>query len=221
MFLIARAGEKAALALPWARACRKGKVFMRLRVTQFGESILKEKGRPVQAFDASLRQLAEDMIETMHGEEGIGLAAQQVDFALQLFVMDLNLPEREADFNWHYDGRRLPLDLIFPLAVANPRIEVTDPTETAADEGCLSFPGIRGELTRPAAVRLHFQDLHGNAHTLECDGLCARCIQHEYDHNQGILFIDRMRPSARKPLEPALKRLKRGTRDWLKSQKTG
>ncbi|MGF1484033.1 MAG: peptide deformylase [Opitutales bacterium] len=191
---------------------------MRLRVTQFGESILKEKGAPVTTFGPELKQLAEDMVETMHAEEGIGLAAQQIGQALQFFVMDLAMPESDADFDWRYDGRKLPLDLIFPLAVVNPQIEIVPPgTPAEAEEGCLSFPGIRGAIERPEAIVLGFQDVEGNAHVLECNGLCARCVQHEYDHNQGVLFTERMGPATVKQLEPKLKKLKRQTRDFLKS----
>ncbi|MGF1450225.1 MAG: peptide deformylase [Opitutales bacterium] len=188
-----------------------------MRVTQFGEAVLKETGAAVTEFGPGLRRLAEDMIETMHAEEGIGLAAQQIGQALQFFVMDLSMPDSEADFDWRYDGRKVPLELIFPLAAANPQVEIVGGETETAEEGCLSFPAIRGAVERPATVVLRFQDVHGASHVLECNGLCARCVQHEYDHNQGVLFTERMTPATVKQLEPKLKKLKRQTRDYLKS----
>lgn len=192
---------------------------MILRVTYYGEPILKKKGVPVTQFDASLRRLAADMIDTMHEEEGIGLAAQQIGEALQLFVMDLRTDGNPA-FEFTYDGRAVPLDLIMPLVVANPRIEPMPDDLTAYEEGCLSFPGIRGVIDRPERLTLHFQDLEGVEHVITCDGLFARCIQHEYDHLQGILFTERMDARTLRGLEARLKKLRRQSRDFLKTAQT-
>lgn len=191
---------------------------MILRVTQFGEPVLKEAGAPIENFDDNLRQLAADMIETMYDEEGIGLAAQQVGHAVQLFVMDVNVVKNNPNFHYALDGKKPPLDVIMPMAVANAKIEL-NPSETELyEEGCLSFPGIRGVVERPVALRMQYQDLNGEPHTIECDGIMARVIQHEFDHTQGILFIDRMSTQVVLPLHSKLKRLKRSTRDFLKSQ---
>lgn len=189
---------------------------MRLRVTQFGESILKEKGRRVEAFDRDLRELAQNMLETMYAEEGIGLAAQQVGQSLQLFVMDLQRKQEEVDFEYSVDGRSPPLDLIMPMVMVNPEVQ-TSGRETLFEEGCLSFPGIRGKVTRPEAVTVHFQDLEGKPHTATGNGIFARCILHEYDHIQGKLFIERMSPQTLSLLQARLKKLRRETRDFLKS----
>lgn len=191
---------------------------MLLRVTEFGEPILKEPGAPITTFDASLRQLAADMFETMYAEEGIGLAAQQVGHALQLFVLDLQVSKQAPEFHYTFDGKTPPLELIMPLAVANARVEL-NPADTGwYEEGCLSFPGARGEIERPLALRMDFQDLNGTPHVIECDGIFARVIQHEFDHTQGILFIERMTPQVLRPLHSKLKRIKRNSRDFLKSQ---
>src|SRR5690606_18356085 len=115
---------------------------MILRVTQFGEPILRQPGEPVTAFDESLKTLAENMLETMYAEEGIGLAAQQVGKALQLFVLDLCVREKEIDFHYTLDGRTPPLDLIMPMVVINAVVE-TSGEPYPYEEGCLSFPGIR------------------------------------------------------------------------------
>ncbi|MDP0496130.1 MAG: peptide deformylase [Verrucomicrobiota bacterium JB024] len=190
---------------------------MVLRVTQYGEPVLKEKGAPVTEFNDELRKLADDMVETMHAAEGIGLAAQQVGVAIQLFVMELPVYEDEPDPEYQYDGKHPPLELIMPLAVVNPVLELAG-EEAGYEEGCLSFPGIRGNVDRPTRLRMRFQDTEGNPHEIVCDGLFARVIQHEYDHLQGVLFIDRMHPKVLRPLESKIRRLRRATRDFLKGK---
>lgn len=185
---------------------------MILRVTHFGESILREPGKPVEHFDTALRELAQNMIETMHAEEGIGLAAQQIDRALRLFVVDLSVLS-EIDFDYRLDGKRPPLDLIMPHVFVNAVLTPLPGRALLAEEGCLSFPGIRGDVPRAPAVRVTYQDLDGHAHELETDGWFARVLQHEYDHTEGILFIDHMENRARRMLEPRLKRLKCATEE--------
>lgn len=194
---------------------------MILRVTQFGEPVLKEAGARVENFDESLRQLAADMVETMYDEEGIGLAAQQVGHALQLFVMDVQVAKGKPDFHYTFDGKTPPLELIMPLAVINAEVELNPEHCELYEEGCLSFPGIRGNIERPTALKMRFQDVQGEHHTIECDGLFARVIQHEFDHTLGTLFIERMTPQVQRPLLNKLKRLKRDTRDFIKSQPKG
>jgi len=193
---------------------------MILRVTQYGEPVLREPGEPVTDFDADLRRLADDMVETMRAEDGIGLAAQQIGEPLQLCVVELlPAPGEQTPFDCEYDGKRPPLELIMPLVMANPRVETADPAETAAEEGCLSFPGIRGDVRRPGAVRATFHDVEGHEHALRCDGLLARCVQHEVDHLHGVLFIDRMAKRDLKANDANLKKLKRASRDSLKQHK--
>ena len=190
---------------------------MQLRVTQYGEPILRKKGTKVLAFDQELARLSENMLETMYEAQGIGLAAQQIGLDLQIFVIDLQLPEEAIDFEYTYDGKHLPLGLIMPLVVVNPEISPVG-SDSIAEEGCLSFGAIRGPVKRPQSVTLRFQDLEGNFHTIECGGIFARCVQHEYDHLQGVLFIDRMERPTLLALEPKLKRLKRTARNYLKQQ---
>ena len=115
---------------------------MQLRVTQYGEPILREVGAPVTEFNAELAQLTDDMVETMHTEEGIGLAAQQIGRALQLCIVDVRPPEGgEVPFGYRYDGRQPPLDLFMPLVLCNPRAAIIDPREDVYEEGCLSLSG--------------------------------------------------------------------------------
>lgn len=192
---------------------------MILRVTQFGEPILREVGVPVTEFDAELAGLADDMVDTMYDEEGIGLAAQQVGKAMQLCVVDVRPPEGvEAPFSYRYDGKQPPLDLFMPMALCNPKITIIDDREDVYEEGCLSFPGVNGKVVRPIGVRCEFQDVQGNPHIIEADGLLGRCILHEVDHLNGELFIDKMDKRDLKKNEAKIKKLKRESRDFLKSQ---
>lgn len=193
---------------------------MRLRVTNYGEPILREVGKPVTEFNAELKQLAEDMFETMYAEEGIGLAAQQIDQALQLCVVDVRPPEgAEVPFQYYYDKKQPPLDLIMPLAIVNPKITIIDPTEDLYEEGCLSFPDVRGNVSRPIGVKCEFQDVEGNSHEIEADGLLGRCILHEVDHLNGELFIDKMEKRHLKKMETRIKKIRRNSRDFLRGKK--
>lgn len=189
---------------------------MALRITQYEEPILRKKGRKVTAFDSALRVLVREMIETMEEADGIGIAAQQVGHDLQLCIVDVR--GCENDFDFLLDGRKPPLDLFMPMAIVNPELELLDSPATDYEEGCLSFPEIRGFVRRPEAVRLKYQDADGHAHILECDGILARCIQHEVDHNNGVLFIDRMDKKTLRKLEPKLKKLKEETAQAIGSR---
>lgn len=193
---------------------------MLLRVTQYGEPILRKVGTAITEFDADLAQLADDMVDTMYDEEGIGLAAQQIGKAIQLFVLDVRPPEGEQPaFDYRFDGKQPPLDLIMPMAVANPKVSIIDSSEDVYEEGCLSFPDVRGKVTRPIGVRCEFQDTEGNSHILDATGLLGRCILHESDHLNGELFIDKMDKRDLQRMTPRIKKIKRGSRDFLKSQK--
>ena len=185
---------------------------MVLRVTQFGESILRQTGERVTVFGEELKVLADDMIETMFAEEGIGLAAQQIDKALMFCVIDVShLPDEELDYQ--LDGLRQPIELIMPMSLANPVVRELPGKVEVGEEGCLSFPGIRGDVPRPEAIEVSFQDLNGNPHQLICSGWLARVVQHEVDHLNGRLFIDHMDKRKLRLLDSKLKRLKRDTRD--------
>jgi peptide deformylase len=184
---------------------------MSLAIVHYNDPVLRKKGEKIAVFNAGLARFAEQMIETMHEARGIGLAAQQVGRAAQLCVVDLR--GVEADFDWRFDGAKPPLELFMPLVVANPRLKVARKAPTAvSEEGCLSFPEIRGDVERAIAVSAEFQDQGGLPHTLECTGLFARCMLHEVDHLNGILFIDRMEEPVRKGIKDALKALARETR---------
>jgi peptide deformylase len=182
---------------------------MALPIVRFNEPVLRRKGGKVTVFDAELARFAADMVEAMRAAEGIGLAAQQVGRALQLCVVDLR--RSDAEFAYELDGARPPRELFMPLVIANPQVDVPRRTPASvSEEGCLSFPGIRGDVARPERIEVRFSDEAGRAHFLACDGLLARCIQHEVDHLNGVLFIDRMDRKARAAIEGALKDLAGG-----------
>ncbi len=189
---------------------------MQLRVTQFGEPILRQTGEQVSVFDEKLESLVSDMVETMYAEEGVGLAAQQIDQAIQLCVVDVShLPDEELDYQ--LDGLRPPIDLIMPMALVNPVVRILPGKQVWGDEGCLSFPGVRGDVPRAETIEVTFQDVKGTPRRMTCSGWFARVVQHEVDHLNGILFIDHMDKRKLRLLENKLKKLKRESRRLLKT----
>jgi peptide deformylase len=181
---------------------------MLLSISYYGDPVLRKRGATIAAFDRKLADFARDMLETMAENEGIGLAAQQVGHAKRLFVADLQSRTAEAE-KILLDGKSVPPALLMPLIVANPEVEFLPGENRPVEEGCLSFPEIRGKISRPWSVRLRYQDVQGKPHVLETSGLLARVIQHEFDHVEGVLFIDRMDPQYVEGLAVALKKLKR------------
>ena len=184
---------------------------MSLEIVHYNDPVLRRKGEKITVFDRELAAFAQQMIETMHEAQGIGLAAQQVGRPLQLCVVDLR--SAEAEFDWKLDGARTPLELFMPMVVVNPKLTVARKTPTEVlEEGCLSFPEIRGNVERAELVTAKYFDQHGLPHILECTGLFARCLLHEADHLNGILFIDRMSNAVRAGLDEAVKALAKRTR---------
>lgn len=179
-----------------------------LTIVNYGDPVLRARGEPVRAFDAGLAELARDMLETMRAASGIGLAAPQVGRSLQFFVLDTGHDKEPLEL----DGRPVadPAE-VMPLALANAAVTVLPGEPEAVEEGCLSFPGIRGNVGRVERVAVDFRDLAGAPRRLVATGLLARCIQHEHDHCQGVLFIDRMAPAHRLRVEPKVRRLLRET----------
>jgi len=190
---------------------------MLLPIVHYNEPVLRKKGEKITVFDSALAQLAEDMVETMHAAGGIGLAAQQIGRAIQLCVVDLR--QAQVDYTWNLDGKKPPKELIMPLVLVNPAVAAEREPTTESDEGCLSFPEIRGDVIRPDRIRADYRDVLGHPHTLDCTGLLSRCIQHEADHLNGVLFIDRMDKQTLARLDPALKALKKQTREATRKAK--
>lgn len=186
---------------------------MILRVTQYGEDVLRKKGERVTAFDEGLAKLADDMVETMYESEGIGLAAQQIGIAIQLCVIDI------ADMDpgllqYELDGKRPPIDLIMPMALVNPEVRVIDGKTSIEEEGCLSFPNVRGSVPRGDEIEVTFQDTEGVSHVIKTRGWFARVIQHEVDHLNGVLFIDHMETRQLRQLDAKIKKIRRASKKY-------
>ena len=147
-----------------------------LHIHQLGAEALRVEGRRVGKVDESVRDLARDMLRSMYTAHGIGLAAPQVGVDKQLLVIDLD-PETPST----------P-----PLVLINPEIISASAGLDTYEEGCLSIPGVYLDVVRPTAVQVSFRDEMGRPRTMKADGLMARCIQHEIDHLNGVLFVDRV-----------------------------
>lgn len=172
---------------------------MILEIVQYGHPALRAKGRRVETVDAKIRKLAVDMLETMVDADGVGLAAQQIGMPLQMCVVDVaGVKDRPSELR--IGGNRVEIEDHMPLVLLNPEVETFGKTR-AGVEGCLSFPGLRGDIARPFSVRVQATSLEGASIEFEADGLLARAIQHEHDHLHGILFIDRMEKRQRAELE--------------------
>ena len=181
---------------------------MLLEITQHEHPALRTRGRAVAKSDAKIRGLAADMVETMRAAEGIGLAAQQVGIPLQMFVIDVpHMKDRPSAMR--IAGKPADFAALMPLVLLNPVIDPFGRIRLES-EGCLSFPGLRGDVLRPFSVRIRARTLEDADIEFEADGLLARAIQHEFDHLQGILFIDRMSEDERQAeLPQEIRRLAR------------
>jgi peptide deformylase len=184
---------------------------MILSILQYGDPVLRAKGDRIETIDDRIRELAANMIETMHAAHGVGLAAQQIGEALQLTVLDISAVEDDRPSTLKLDGQDLDPKTAMPLVLINPEIDLGDETEVGV-EGCLSFPEITGDIERAQSVTVRAQTLEGGAIQVEAGGFLARAIQHEGDHLNGILFIDRMRSAAKAALSSRLRRLQKETR---------
>ncbi|CAN5610511.1 peptide deformylase [soil metagenome] len=172
---------------------------MILEIVQYGHPALRAKGRRIEKVDDEIRQLADDMLDTMYDADGVGLAAQQVGMPLQLCVIDVSGVE-DRPSQLFINGTGVDIEENMPLVLVNPDVETFGEEETGP-EGCLSFPGIRGDITRPFSVRVSAKSLEGDDIVFAADGLLARAVQHEHDHLHGILFIDRMEAKEKKSIQ--------------------
>ena len=161
-----------------------------LNILEFPDPRLRTKAKPVEHFDAALKQLSADMLETMYDAPGIGLAASQVDRHIQMLVLDVS-EEKDA-----------------PMTLINPQILERIGSQTC-QEGCLSVPGIFADVDRADRIRVAAQDLNGKHFELEADGLLAVCIQHEMDHLIGKLFVDYLSPLKRDMVRKKLEKQRR------------
>lgn len=188
---------------------------MILDVTQYGDKVLREVCAPVTD-TAGLDELAKDMLETMYATHGIGLAAPQVNKAIRMVVIDVCPPAEDEEEQAENDeegaelcsvnGEERTVKSIMPLIFINPEIEPYGKSYLFT-EGCLSVHNIRANVARPERVKAKLTMLDGSTMELDCGGLLARCLQHECDHLDGHLFVDRVSSAARITLTKKLKKL--------------
>jgi peptide deformylase len=188
---------------------------MVLPIVMFGTPVLRQKGERVGAVTSTIKKLVEDMLETMYAYKGIGLAAQQVGVPIQLTVIDVRgVTDRPSSLE--IKGEPAELASLMPLVLINPEITPVGQPVTGA-EGCLSFPEIFAEISRPDIVDVKALNGEGQPLEFRCGGLLARAAQHETDHLHGILFIDRMDKKTKEELRPDLDLLQAETKAKLKS----
>jgi peptide deformylase len=189
---------------------------MVLPIVKYGHPALRQKGAPLESITPDIQALIDDMLETMHQAAGIGLAAQQVGKALQLTVIDVrDITDRPSTLE--VDGQPTEVQSAMPLILINPKIQPTGNPSTGP-EGCLSFPEIYADITRPEAVTVSASNRNGEPLRLKADGLLSRVIQHEVDHLNGILFIDRMSSAVKSELKPQLEELRQATQAALQGK---
>lgn len=158
-----------------------------LEIIKYPHPSLRHKSKPIRRVDKKLRHIVSEMFELMYDAQGIGLAANQVDLPLQLFVINLAGEQGQGE------------ELVFVNPViSNPK------GKSEANEGCLSIPGVEGSVIRPASITVSAYDLSGNNLEIKATGLLARAVQHEFDHLQGVLFIDRISDSQKKQIASEL-----------------
>jgi peptide deformylase len=186
---------------------------MILPIVKYGSPVLRKKGERIEALTPEIKKLIADMFETMEANHGVGLAAQQVGVAKQLTVIDVRaITDRPSTLE--LDGQPADVNKIMPLVLINPEIK-PDGEAVKAGEGCLSFPEIFAEISRPGTVDVQAIDAKGKPIAFRCGGLLARVVQHEADHLHGILFIDRMDKKTKAELQPELDDLQSQTKAAL------
>ncbi|MSU59452.1 MAG: peptide deformylase [Pedosphaera sp.] len=186
---------------------------MILEVLKYGHPMLRQKGLRVGSLDAEMKKLIADMFDTMYAAKGVGLAAQQVGHALQITVLDVR-PATERPSTIEVDGQ--PADVLdfMPLVLINPEIKpVGDPV--VGPEGCLSFPEMYADISRPEFVDVKATNDKGKTISFRAGGLLSRAIQHEVDHLAGLLFIDRMDKKSKSELRAELDDLQAETKARL------
>jgi peptide deformylase len=168
---------------------------MILPINTYSDPVLSLKAKPLKGVDASTESLIAEMFETMYKAPGIGLAAPQIGHSIRLLVVDISTIEEYAEFK--------------PLVVINPRI-VAVRGRNSMEEGCLSVPGVVGDVIRASAITLHFRDEKFEEHTADFSGMMARVLQHEIDHLDGTLFVDRMDKRDRRKVQKGLDAIVQG-----------
>jgi len=158
-----------------------------LQIVHYPHPTLRHKSKPVRRVDAELVRIVREMFNLMYANNGIGLAANQVDLPLRLFIVNLSAKRDEGE------------EFVF----INPVLSKPKGNEES-EEGCLSFPELYGPVTRPKQITVQAYNLRGEEVRINLNGMLARVVQHEYDHLDGTVFVDRMTPTARAKAEPML-----------------
>src|ERR1043166_274041 len=185
---------------------------MILDILKYGHPVLRSKGKKIEKITEEIQHLAAGMLETMRENAVVGLAAQQVGKSLQMTVIDVTGVERPSTLE--IDGKQIAPESLMPLVLINPTVTLPE-GEQVGVEGCLSFPEISAEIKRAHRVFVQGTNLKGERFHFHCTGLLSRAAQHEVDHLNGILFIDRMDSATKASLSGRLKRLQKETKDQL------
>ncbi len=192
---------------------------MVLPVVKYGDPVLRKKGLRIEKVTPEIRALIADMLDTMRAARGVGLAAQQVGHPLQLAVLDVSKAD-ERPSTMEVAGKPVDLDSHMPMVLINPSVKAVN-SPVPGPEGCLSFPEIFEDITRPETVDVRATDPEGRPVEFRAGGLLGRAVQHELDHLNGILFIDRMSAEAKEDLRPQLEKLQAATKAALKKSRAG
>jgi len=190
---------------------------MILKVVKYGEPVLRKKGAHIESVTPEIKKLIADMFETMHAYKGVGLAAQQIGHAVQLTVIDVRgVTDRPSSLE--IKGEPVDVAELMPLVLINPELTLVG-EPVAGPEGCLSFPEVFADITRPQFVDVKALNEKGKPIEFRAGGLLSRAIQHEWDHLHGILFIDRMEKKTKAELQPDLDALQAETKAELAAKK--
>lgn len=181
---------------------------MILPIIAYGDPVLRRRAKAIEPGSVDVKTLSDNMFETMYAASGVGLAAPQIGQSIRLFVVDgqpLNEDEKDEDIDQSLIG--------FKKVFINPEIIEDAGEDWGFEEGCLSIPGIRGEVVRPEIIVIRYFDTDWNEHEEEYDGMAARIIQHEYDHLDGKLFTDYLPPLKRQLIKKKLGDITKGKTD--------
>lgn len=189
---------------------------MILPIVKYGDPILRQKGAPIEKITPEVKRLIDDMFESMYAAAGIGLAAQQVGHALQLTVIDVRAV-KDRPSTLELDGKPADVAGFMPLVLINPKITPFGDAAKGA-EGCLSFPEIYADISRPGFVEVEAMNAEGKRIHFKAGGLLSRAVQHEVDHLNGILFIDRMSSEAKAEVKAEIEDLQAETKAALRQQ---
>ncbi len=179
---------------------------MILPITAYGDPVLKTKGKEISPDYPKLKELIENMFDTMYGAHGVGLAAPQVGLSIRLFIVDASPMADDEEFTEEETNQLKEFKKVF----INPQITEETGIEWDFNEGCLSIPDIREDVKRKPVLKIRYVDENFVPHTEQYEGVAARIIQHEYDHIEGILFTDKLSPFKKRLLKGKLANISKG-----------